>query len=159
MVYRIARELAASLLGNQEARTPLDLESECETLGIVVVKREMRLDVDGYQCCYRGVPGIVLNNSVYLPVTRKRWTLAHEIGEYLIANEYFIRIGRTPCGTRLHRAANVFARELLLPEPEMREVWKEFHRCPIRKRVAIVADRFNVSPSFVKVRMEQLQLS
>jgi IrrE N-terminal-like domain len=92
------------------------------------------------------------------PLRRFRFTIAHEIGHWVC----HCREGRAPdlrpsycrpvdltesADRRLEREANVFAAELLMPEPEVRAAWEELGQ------VEAVAARFDVSPTAMQWRL------
>ncbi len=91
------------------------------------------------------------------PLRRFRFTIAHEIGHWVChclegracrsrrtAEPWTSRT--TPIAT-LEREANVFAAELLMPEPAVREAWAELGD------VAACAARFDVSPTAMQWRL------
>lgn len=87
---------------------------------------------------------IVLNASD--PPARRRFTLAHEVGHWIChclegrSAPIYCRaeeVGADPAARALERDANVFAAELLMPEPAVRASWA-------RDLVAAAA-RFGVS--------------
>src|SRR5919197_6225322 len=68
------------------------------------------------------------------PLRRFRFTIAHELGHWIChaleganpANSYCRAIDLTEAADRsLEREANVFAAELLMPEPAVRAAWEE----------------------------------
>ena len=92
------------------------------------------------------------------PLRRFRFTIAHEIGHWLChclegraptpKPSYCRAVDLTESAERrLEREANVFAAELLMPEPSVREAWEELgdpNAC---------AARFDVSPTAMQWRL------
>jgi hypothetical protein len=90
------------------------------------------------------------------PMRRRRFTIAHELGHWICHCAYgqADRLEPTYCRQRdltrdadraVEREANVFAAELLLPEPAVRAAWAgDIDAC---------ADRFDVSPSAMHWRL------
>ena len=90
------------------------------------------------------------------PLRRYRFTIAHELGHWIChAHE---RAEAEPVYCRqadlardadraLEREANVFAAELLMPEPLVRSAWSEL------RSAEEVATRFDVSPTAMRWRL------
>ncbi len=105
-------------------------------------------------------------------IERKRFTIAHEIGHFLLHKNYLdkgkelVDESKQPTpGVVLKRAinddmdlekrkmevqANRFAAELLMPEEMFKKVWNE------SIVIEEIAEAFNVSPSAVTVRAKEL---
>ena len=92
------------------------------------------------------------------PLRRFRFTIAHEIGHWVChclegraptpEPSYCRPVDLTDAADRtLEREANVFAAELLMPEPAVRDVWSELGD------VAACAARFDVSPTAMQWRL------
>ena len=103
--------------------------------------------------------------TVFVPthtsLLRDRFTIAHELGHYFLhwrAPDRHLVGERTSTFTRLGRnvpetQANVFASNLLMPEPYFRKVFDEAFGDMVR-----VAEHFGVSVPAAKVRAEYLGL-
>jgi hypothetical protein len=90
------------------------------------------------------------------PLRRFRFTIAHELGHWIChalegadpAASYCRPIDLTEAADRsLEREANVFAAELLMPEPALRAGWEELGSADA------LASRFDVSPSAMSWRL------
>jgi hypothetical protein len=90
------------------------------------------------------------------PLRRFRFTIAHELGHWIChaleganpAISYCRPIDLTDSADRsLEREANVFAAELLMPEPAIRASWDELGSADA------LASRFDVSPSAMRWRL------
>ena len=97
------------------------------------------------------------------PLRRFRFTIAHEIGHWVCHCLEGARAGWSPSYCRpvdltedadrtLEREANVFAAELLMPEPAVREAWDEL------EDLATCAARFDVSPTAMHWRLHSFAL-
>jgi hypothetical protein len=110
---------------------------------------------------------IVLNVSEAMhgdtPIQRHRFTIAHEVGHWVChclegrapspEPSYCRPVDLTEAADRtLEREANVFAAELLMPEPAVREVWEELGD------VSTCAARFAVSPTAMQWRLHSFDL-
>lgn len=103
------------------------------------------------------------------PLRRFRFTIAHEIGHWVC---HVVGAGRSQpvfCRAQdlsqdadraLEREANVFAAELLMPEPAVREVWAELlarsderSGPELAAAVTACARRFDVSPTAMQWRL------
>jgi hypothetical protein len=90
------------------------------------------------------------------PLRRFRFTIAHELGHWIchahertdVAVSYCRPVDLTEAADRsLEREANIFAAELLMPEPAVRVAWQELGSADE------VAAHFDVSPSAMRWRL------
>lgn len=90
------------------------------------------------------------------PLRRYRFTIAHELGHWIChaiegaepAAVFCRAVDISEVAERsIEREANVFAAELLMPEPDVRVMWKEV------ADVEQLAARFDVSPSAMRWRL------
>ena len=96
------------------------------------------------------------------PLRRFRFTIAHEVGHWVCHVVGAAHPAPVFCRAKdlsedadrvLERDANVFAAELLMPEPAVREAWSEF------EGVAACAVRFDVSPTAMQWRLHSFGLA
>lgn len=155
------RELANKVLKDHGTLTaPISLKPICDALGLKVKFCEFNDS---------GISGRVYpsKNEIYINFRnhphRQRFTLAHEIGHYLLhrglkkefLDEEFFNMDerlRTP----VEDEASIFASHLLMPDSLLFPVLKEQNVVDgVIDRDAI-ADRFGVSPAAVDFRMNEL---
>jgi len=99
---RVARDLVLSL---RPQIRPLDLESICESLGVVLYTHTFGGPVRGL-----AIEGHVVVLDPRLDKFERQWTFAHEVGHILMQRR---ELGASVAATEL--LADQFARELLLP--------------------------------------------
>lgn len=138
----VAREVRAAWdLGDQ----PLaDVTELLEKHGIRVIEiDEPSEHFDG--CQLQGLDVIIINNRGTLPVARKRFTLAHELG-HLLLGEWASKRGMSE--KDLEKAMNTFASEFLFPAsaltaffggPRTTVTMEELHSAKLRYGVSICA--------------------
>lgn len=151
------RERYLGLYGGERVPVPVEAIAE-DLLGLRI---EERWDIE---CSGMLLPvewKIVLNASEDVadngrPIRRRRFTIAHEIGHWVC---HVVQAGRTDpvfCRAQdltqdadrtLEREANVFAAELLMPEPAVRAAWQELGD------IAACAAGFDVSPTAMHWRL------
>jgi Zn-dependent peptidase ImmA (M78 family) len=143
---------------------PVDLERVAERLGIDVYWEEFVEQIDGMYIRVPGAPPVIAVNSSYLkPHARRRFTLAHEIGHHLLGRQKsdvarpFSLDGLKTRKTPVERACDRFAALLLMPEPIVRQWFDDLSANP-ENRVAIMAQRFDVSIWAMRVRLRELDL-
>lgn len=143
----------------------VDLIKIAKNLGIRVIDEELPKDVSGVLDCRVSDDPIILINKNH-PLNRRRFSLAHEIAHFRLHNmsgvhmdKVFLRSDAPTLGkVKIEREANRYAAELLLPEPELRQAWKElpddwFYENPIQ----IIAKIFGVSEAALLIRLQQLK--
>ena len=144
---------------------PANVDLVARKLGIDVVRRDFVPEIDGLYLRIPGCPPVIAVNSLYTkPLSRQRFTTAHEIGHHLLTR------GRTmtdrlvfvdSAGARknaMERACDRFAALLLMPEDLVRRDFDELHNNP-EHRPAILAERFGVSHWAVRRRLRELGLA
>jgi Zn-dependent peptidase ImmA (M78 family) len=120
------RERYVAAFGGEELPVPVDAIAE-DLLGLHVSES----DLDGVSgLLYPARRRIVVNADD--PPARKRFTVAHELGHWICQCqdgpevEVYCRaedVTLDPSARAVEREANVFAAELLMPEPAVREAW------------------------------------
>lgn len=143
---------------------PVDVSKVAKRLGIELYKEEFVPEVDGLYLLIPGAPPVVAVNCSYLkPPGRQRFTTAHEIAHHLLgrrikspARIFFIDSVKTS-KTLLERACDRFAALLLMPEDLVRKWFEELSANP-ENRIAIMSERFGVSPWAMRVRLRELGL-
>jgi hypothetical protein len=154
------RERYLGIFGGEAPPVPVEAIAE-DLLGLRI---EERWDV---RCSGMLLPAerrIVLNAAERAggrddpPLRRFRFTIAHEIGHWVChclegrardaEPSYCREVDLTEAADRtLEREANVFAAELLMPAPGVREAWEEL------EDVTACAARFDVSPTAMHWRL------
>ena len=154
------RDRYLDIFGGEELPVPVESIAE-DLLGLRV---EERFDIDCSGMLLPAERRIVLNAGERAtgrndpPLRRFRFTIAHEIGHWVChclegkapdpEPSYCRPVDLTDAADRvLEREANVFAAELLMPEPAVREAWDEL------EDVAACATRFDVSPTAMQWRL------
>ena len=152
------RERYLGLYGGEGVPVPVEAIAE-DLLGLRI---EESWDIDCSGMLLPASRTIVLNAAEAprdeAPLRRFRFTIAHEIGHWVChclegrapssAPSYCRPVDLTEAADRtLEREANVFAAELLMPEPAVREAWEELGD------IAACAARFDVSPTAMHWRL------
>jgi Zn-dependent peptidase ImmA (M78 family) len=119
----------------------------CDKLGLSADFRKLGSGHSGYLDFENKT--IVVNDDY--PASRNLFTIAHEIGHYILHNSSQNRFDQyrkyTPKELREEKEANDFAGELLMPKYKFEEVFNE-----LRGDVKKIAERFGVSQKAVEVR-------
>jgi hypothetical protein len=157
------RERYLALFGGEGLPVPVEAIAE-DLLGLRIEERA------GIACSGMLLPAerrIVLNAAEapqdQAPLRRFRFTIAHEIGHWVVhclegrepdqQPAYCRPVDLTESADKtLEREASVFAAELLMPEPAVRDAWSAL------EDVAACAARFDVSPTAMHWRLFGFQL-
>lgn len=148
-----AAALARESMG-AEAGPLLDLQRHCEAVGLLAFSLEM--GEEGRDAAYVAVDswGIALINGSADP-GRRRFNLAHELGHHLFGDAYASEV-MISAGAETERMINAFAVHLLLPRPEVVQVWQDFD--DPRLAAVAVGVRFRASWSSVCAQLKNLDL-
>lgn len=165
---RRAKQEAKSVLASFGTSVPIDVVSIAEGHNIEVRLEELE-DAVSAMLVVRGDRSIIAVNARHHP-HRRRFSVAHELGHYLLHREqdrvfidaavFFRRDGATAATWAQEKEANTFAAELLLPEHLIREAWRVdpidvFDDMAMKRW----ADRFGVSPQALLIRLTELDLA
>jgi Zn-dependent peptidase ImmA (M78 family) len=140
----VLRHRYFELFGGEELPVPVEAIAE-DVLGLRVGE-VAGLQVSGYLL---PAPREVWLNADE-PPARRRFTLAHEVGHFVCQclgarkpRPVYCRaeeVGVDPAARALEREANVFAAELLMPEPAVRREWAgSIDACAARFGVSVEA--------------------
>lgn len=160
-----AEELAgrARALMGLSADEPIhQLSDRVASIGLLAFSRHISKDTADAGTILLPCGGVSLVNS-HMKVGRRRLALAHELGHYLIADDYTIdwRVAAhsdlsVPMESRLDR----FARALLLPEAIFSQKWREGIGLNEERRAAILlASEFRVDMATLATRLKELALA
>ena len=142
---------------------PIDPKKLAEKLGVIVQKVDLDSDVSGLFVTKDNVSYIMYNKGENK--FRQRFTIAHELGHYMLHKEISLFIDKTQrvlyrdsastTGEKLkEREANAFAAALLMPKILVEEAVSEV---PYGKdTVDYLADKFQVSPLAMSFRLSNL---
>lgn len=169
MSARLHFEQEAELYAHKAWQTlklelPVDIDLVAGRLGIEIHREEFVEEIDGlYLRLVDGPVVIALNSSYVKSESRRRFTLAHEIGHHLLGRRvspgrrlFFIDTADTG-RTMMERACDRFAALLLMPEELVRSHYEELSANPAN-RVSIMAERFGVSAWAMRRRFRELGL-
>jgi len=164
MEYKDIEKLATEQFQSTGGLIPVPVVDIAKKLGLPVYEIEMPL-IEGVipsgvlNKLKDGNWGIILNNKD--AHTRKRFSIAHEIGHFLThkdrafvdaftAGETFYRDGTGD--EQLEKEANFFAANLLMPAEKIKEVWA------LSSNPSEMARKFDVSEVSMTFRLKNLGL-
>ncbi|MUL76450.1 ImmA/IrrE family metallo-endopeptidase [Mycolicibacterium sp. CBMA 226] len=153
---------ARGLMGESEDEPIKQLSASVTKVGLLAFSRDIGKDTADAGTIMLRQGGVSLVNS-QMKIGRRRLALAHELGHYLIGDEYTIdwRVndhsdGDVPMEARLDR----FARALLLPDSMLRQQWPEHVKSRGERAAAILlASRFRVDMATLAIRLKELRLA
>jgi Zn-dependent peptidase ImmA (M78 family)/transcriptional regulator with XRE-family HTH domain len=159
-----AARLAASaraMLGIDLAAPVTDLVGPLADFGLFVFAQNLGADApdSATTLLHRGGVSVVNSDRA---VGRRRLAVAHELGHYLLADEYTVdwRVGAWPDSQRNEWLIDVFARAFLLPAGSLGSRWAELKaRESIRDSAVRTASEFRVDMSTLAARLSELGLA
>ncbi len=159
--------VARALLRKLGGEVPVDPYDAAARHGIEIIERDLEESVSG-MLVWRGDRAVIGVNRRHHP-NRRRFTVAHELGHYLLHRELASVFVDGPGvlyrdlsseGSRQQEIdANRFAAEFLLPEAAVRECLGE-QSVDAHDEITIraLAERFRVSPQALTIRLTRLGL-
>lgn len=168
---RSIEEQAEKILRDSDAyRVPVVIDRVTQQLGLTAAGVGMEDDISGLLVIENG-KAVIGYNPMHAPV-RQRFTIAHEIGHYvlhvkelshsrLFVDKYVVyRDDDSSKGSDQEEVeANTFAAALLMPERLVRQEIKRFDLdLDSEDDISDLAKRFNVSPSAISNRLVNLGL-
>lgn len=150
---------------------PVNIVGICENYQIKVFEEYLPSDVSGFIIAQKDSFGKYGTNKLIVAnladsARRRRFTIAHELAHYILhrseSDEVYAHRDAGENGG-LETEANVFASNILMPEPLVRRVLgeledEEWGYIPFSVKAKYVADSFAVSVPAAQVRLEQLRI-
>lgn len=170
MTTRLERRAAELLRAHDLYGAPVDVEALAEREGITVSYERFRPDMSGMLVREPGEAVVIGVNSRQSP-RRQRFTVAHELGHYVLHKGDLIvdtgarvnfRDERSATATvREEREANAFAAALLMPDELVEKAVAAAHGKASRPRALAtsLALEFNVSEEAIGYRLLNLGFS
>ena len=163
----LIRKLAKELLHKSAIKAPpVPIDKIAKKEGVEVRYAAFEEDVSGL--IYHEKNDVVIGVNAYHPKARQRFTIAHELGHYLLEHEsdllvdtnVLFRDSDSKLGVfAIERDANEFAAEILMPQEMIK---KELLKNPIdiedSDALAELANKFGVSTQALTYRLVNLEL-
>lgn len=168
--HKLIRQTVASLLEQDGITSPgFDVGRLAEKKGAIVVEEPSESDFSGFLFRSMDSPPVIGVNSNHA-ATRKRFTIAHELGHLLLHSKsgvhvdqaiVMMRDARTSAGVDDDEIeANRFAAELLMPrdflEADLRALGPIY--LDDERAIANLAKKYRVSPQAMAIRLSSLRL-
>lgn len=159
-----AEELAARARGmcGLDARAPVHALDEVVTgIGLLVFGVPLGRETADAATTLLERGAVALVNST-LSVGRRRLALAHELGHYLIADDYTVdwRVGDHSGAERTEVLLDRFARSFLAPREGFARFWAEARTGQdLRTSAVLAASRFRIDMSTLARRLHELELA
>ncbi|MFJ4498579.1 helix-turn-helix domain-containing protein [Streptomyces sp. NPDC088864] len=153
---------ARALMELSEDEPICRLSDTVAALGLLAFSRNIGKDTADAGTILLRRGGVSLVNS-HMKVGRRRLALAHELGHYLVADDYTIdwrvswhSASDAPMESRFDR----FARALLLPRTAFRREWqKKVEQYEVRNAAILLASEFRVDMATLATRLRELDLA
>lgn len=148
---------ARALLGLGEGPI-VDLQQAVQPLGLLAFSLDLGSDVvDGGYVRLHDI-GVAVVNGTSDP-GRRRFSLAHELGHHLLADEYTTDFGLGSSRSDREALINVFAVHFLMPGSSVRARWQALSpEHDVRRRLVVLAAEYRVSWSAVIAQAVNLEL-
>lgn len=115
-----------------------DLQTEAESVGLYAFSIDLGPSViDGGYVRLNGVGAAVVNGTA--DAGRRRFSLAHELGHHLLADEYSTDFAIGQAREDRERLLNAFAIHLLMPRTSLARRWEQLHSAGHQIRAALIA--------------------
>ncbi|WP_444664471.1 helix-turn-helix domain-containing protein [Cellulomonas sp. CW35] len=151
---------ARRLLGLTADEPVRDLSASVATLGLLAFSRDIGKDTAdaGTVLLRRG--GVSLVNS-HMKVGRRRLALAHELGHYLVGDDYTIdwRVARSDDAVPTEARLDRFARALLLPAASLTTWSTSVDEQGLRAAAIHIASSYRVDMATLAARLRELSLA
>ena len=156
-----AEDLAARfrrLVGLSSSDPAKDLASLCERVGLMTFAIDLGVDSADAGTILLQQGGVSLINS-HNKIGRRRLALAHELGHYLVADEYSVDWRIADKSDATEGLLDRFARALLLPETAVKSYWEErVSEHSIRESAVLTASEFRVDMATLAKRLRELEV-
>lgn len=150
---------------------PVDVLKIVETLGLNILETQLPDDTSGILEKSENNKGTIFVNKSH-PLVRKRFTIAHEIGHYLLSSKngiyvdksIFFRDGKSRQAVdKDEMIANCFAAELLMPKNFVKKALTKFINNGFIDSgddvVQKLAEEFKVSATAMSIKLQSMNFS
>ena len=151
------RPLPVEVVSRYLGEAPVNLDRMAAALGLEVDRIDLFDEPDVAGKIERTQAGYRITINAMDPPRRQRFTLAHEIGHYILHRDLIgdgivdQGLYRSRLSNTVEREANRYAANLLMPTSLVRAAWREGDRS-----IAGTAARFNVSEDAARIRLQEL---
>ncbi|MFF5264335.1 helix-turn-helix domain-containing protein [Actinomadura viridis] len=153
---------ARELMGLPEEDPIQRLSDSVGTIGLLAFSHDIGKDSADAGTILLPHGGVSLVNS-HMKIGRRRLALAHELGHYLISDDYTVdwRVDdRTDNSVPMESRLDRFARALLLPEAALMRHWNEYvERYEEHGAAILIASDFRVDMATLAKRLKELELA
>jgi Zn-dependent peptidase ImmA (M78 family) len=140
----------------------VDVEALARDLGLTLVREpSFHRDIAGKIVRDTHSPsGFTIYVNANDPRRRQRFTIAHEIGHFVLHRDLIgdgitdDGLYRSPLGDHMERQANALAADILMPRRLLRTLWRDGQRS-----LAQLANRFDVSDAALRIRLSEMKLA
>ncbi|MCS0498832.1 helix-turn-helix domain-containing protein [Protaetiibacter mangrovi] len=149
---------ARGLLGLTPTEPVRELGAALEPLGLLVFGFDLGPDTADAGTILLRAGGVGLVNS-HMKVGRRRLAAAHELGHYLVADDYSIdwRVSTEHAG--IEALLDDFARELLLPREALNDRWSSrVERHGLRAATVMTASEYRVDMATLARKLRECEL-
>ncbi len=167
---KLIRNIVDKLISEAHCtRPPVDVEAIAERNKTVVHRRGVDENFSGYLIRNTAQSSGVIGVNSKHPLNRQRFTIAHELGHFLLHGGNSVHIDKQFSVMRRDKdsskgtspqemEANLFAAELLIPEAFLARDMKEAGSfdLPEDDRVAELANKYQVSQQAMTIRLTTL---
>ncbi len=145
-------------LGLDPSEPIKDLVSFVASVGLMAFSFDLGADTADAGTILLRNGGVCVVNS-HNKVGRRRLALAHELGHYLVADDYIIDWRVTDENGDIESRLDRFARALLLPDVGVREVWLRSRAShELREAAVLAASEYRVDMATLARRLRELGL-
>ncbi|TFC75786.1 helix-turn-helix domain-containing protein [Cryobacterium sp. TMS1-20-1] len=135
-----------------------ELANRVAAIGLSAFSLDLGVDTADAGTILLRTGGVSLVNS-YNKVGKRRLALAHELGHYLVADDYTIDWRISEHSGDIEATLDRFARALLLPKRGLRGLWEENYEAHgSREAAVILASEFRVDMATLARRLRELEI-
>lgn len=169
-IYKSKAEREATKVWNKAGRpVPVPVNDIIRDYGLALQESALEDSISGMMVTKENGTAVVVINQDHHE-NRKRFSMAHELGHYLLhrssrsifvdaSEQKFYRDAEASTGTKLQEIeANAFAAELLMPQESIEERVSETLTMLDEPIIERLADEFHVSQSAMIFRLQKLRL-
>lgn len=145
-IYNYPEQYAQDIVSSFDLTPPIDLAKICETLELKI-NYEPLCSIEALLIVSSGKKNVIIDNSKKIYPQRERFTIAHEIGHYIIPWHENLqqcdKIVNFESDDEFENQANDFASELLVPKSNLLEDIKD--KKITLSLIKYLAEQYNVS--------------
>jgi len=167
-IVRLVEELISTIFSDYKTLVGSDIQIPIPINDIIDKLFGLRVDKENFNNNYKNFSGLLFPHKRWIiiekkdPSTRQRFTLAHELAHWIINYDNKTKYSsysnflKKVHSKKIESIADYFAAAILIPSQFLIDELKNIDKCNTSNQIIEVANKLQVSPQVVKIRIDEI---